>query len=170
VRGLAVCLVCCGVGLGAWPVVAEAGVSSGEGASPVEGGGAPVSLLGGGLVVPGSPTEAEQLRAQAEAKRNAPEAVGGREASRTTYEGLSPAQAQQVDGEAFGGVIDDPAGGPPRLPAGESITGFPTDNAAKVLPNDTPPPSLLGIPTDTRGAFGSNPPPASTNPRSTAVR
>ena len=34
-------------------------------------------------------------------------------------------------GEAFPAVVEEPAGGPPKLPAGQSITGYLTDNAAQ---------------------------------------
>ena len=70
---------------------------------------------------------------QAEAaKRDSPEAVVAREASRTKFEGLNAGQAASVAGEAFPAVVDDPAGGPPKLLAGKSIIGYSTDNAAQV--------------------------------------
>ncbi|HXN39939.1 MAG TPA: Ig-like domain-containing protein, partial [Solirubrobacteraceae bacterium] len=94
--------------------------------------GEPAGSLSGVLVTPGSPTEAEQLYAQAEAKRSSPQAAAEREASRTEFEGLDGEQAGHVDGEAFPGVVDEPAGGPPKLSAGESIKSYLSDDAAQV--------------------------------------
>jgi streptogramin lyase len=131
VRGLAACLLCCGVALGVSPVVALGEATPSE-VLPVGEGSGSSSSLESSLVIPGSPTEAEQLRAQEEAKRSSPEAVAEREASQTKFEGLDTEQATKVASEAFPAVVDEPAGGPPQLPVGESITGFPTDNAAEV--------------------------------------
>jgi RHS repeat-associated protein len=52
--------------------------------------------------------------------------------SETKFEGLDGEQAEKVDGEAFPKLISEPAGGPPKLVAGESIMGYPADNAAQV--------------------------------------
>ena len=133
-RWLTRCLVCCvtglvsAVGLIGIPAVAFAGASS---SSSAEGSGAS-SSLGGPLVTSGSPVEGEQSAAQEQAKLSSPEAVAAREASRTTFEGLNAGQAASLDGEAFPAVVDGLAGGPPKLPAGLSIVGYPTDNAAQV--------------------------------------
>jgi hypothetical protein len=130
-RRLAVYLGCCCVaGLAISPVAALGTGSSAEGAS-AEGTGAS-SSLGGALVTPGSPTQGEQAQAAEEAKLSSPEAVAAREESRTKFEGLDGAQAREEDGTAFPAVINEPAGGPPKLAAGESITGYPLDNAAQV--------------------------------------
>ncbi len=123
---LVACLVCCTVGLAVSPVSAL-----GESSGPAEGSGAS-SSLGGSLVIAESPTEGEEVQAQREAKLSSPEAVAAREASRTKFENLDTEQAAKVAGEAFPAVIDEPAGGPPRLPAGQSITGYLSDNAASV--------------------------------------
>ncbi|MGD1056428.1 MAG: hypothetical protein ABR992_03350 [Solirubrobacteraceae bacterium] len=88
------------------------------------------SSLAGSLVTSGSPAEGEELQAGEEAKLASPEAVAVREASRTRFENLNTEQAAKVAGEAFPTMIDDPAGGPPKLPAGQSITRFPADNVA----------------------------------------
>jgi DNA-binding beta-propeller fold protein YncE len=125
-RLLAVCLVlCCVTGLAASPVALGEGSSSGEGSGAS-------SSLGGGLVTPGSPTEGEQAQAADEAKRSSPEAVAAREESQTKYENLNGEQAARVTREAFPAVVNEPAGGPPKLPAGQRITGYPTDNAAQI--------------------------------------
>ena len=67
-----------------------------------------------------------------EAKLVAPEEVRLREESQTKFEGMNPGQAATLAGESFPELIDQPDGGPPRLPTGESITGYPADNAAQV--------------------------------------
>lgn len=103
----------------------------GEGTSTRGGPGAS-SSLGGSLVTPGSPTQGEQAQAAEEAKLASPNTVAETEASRTKFEGLDTEAAIKLAGEAFPAVIDDPAGGPPKLPAGQSITGFPADDAAQV--------------------------------------
>ncbi len=124
-RLLVACLLCCVIGLlgAAAPVLGE-GVSSG--------GGSDASPLGGALVVPGSPTEGQQARAAEEAKLSSPEAVTAREESRTKYENLDAEQVAKVAGETFPAVINELAGGPPKLPVGEAITAFPADDAAQV--------------------------------------
>jgi streptogramin lyase len=124
-RSLVVCLACLtGLAVGSPAAFAE-------GSSPAEGTGAS-SSLDGSLVTPGSPVEGEQSAAQEQAKLSSPEAVAAREASRTTFEGLNAGQAASLDGEAFPAVVDGLAGGPPKLPAGQSIVGYSTDNAAQV--------------------------------------
>ncbi|HXC45407.1 MAG TPA: hypothetical protein VNU24_02280, partial [Solirubrobacteraceae bacterium] len=82
--------------------------------------------------MPGSPLESEELGAQERASLSNPEAVVAREVSQTKYENLSTEEAEKVDGEAFGSVFDEVAGGPPPLEAGQSITGYPADNVAQV--------------------------------------
>ena len=67
-----------------------------------------------------------------EARRDSPEAVAERETSRSAFADLDDAQAAKVDGEALPRLLDDPAGGPPRLPSGESISAYLSGNAAKV--------------------------------------
>ncbi len=61
-----------------------------------------------------------------------PEAVAEREASRLKFSGLNGEQAKTVAGDSFAGAIDEPAGGPPKLPVGEKITGFANTNVAQV--------------------------------------
>jgi hypothetical protein len=91
-----------------------------------------VSLREGPLVIPGSLGEAEQLKAEQEDKLTNPEAVTVREESRMKFSGLGTEQASKVDGEAFSAVIDEPDGGPPRLPEGQSITGYVSANVGQV--------------------------------------
>ncbi len=67
-----------------------------------------------------------------EARRVSPEATVERRESQTIYEGLSTEESARLDGQVFPGVIDQPDGGLPHLPKGESVTGYPTDNAAQV--------------------------------------
>ncbi len=125
-RTPAICLLCGLAGLAGSPVVAL-----GNGASPAEASGA-LSPLGGPLVSSGSPVEGEELQAAREAKLASPAAVAEREASRTKFEHLNAEQAERVAGEAFPVVVDEAAGGPPRLPVGQSIVGFPSDYAAQL--------------------------------------
>lgn len=126
VRLLTVCLACCLTGLAAAPMTAL-GESSPSGA-----GSGASSSLGSSLVTPGSPTGSEQAQSAEQAKLASPEAVTAREESNTKFEGLNSEQAAALASQALPAVIDEPAGGPPKLPAGESITGYPTDDAAQV--------------------------------------
>jgi RHS repeat-associated protein len=120
-------MACCATGLMVSPVTAL-----GEGSPTVEGTGASSPSLGSPLVTPGSPIEGQQAQAAEEAKLANPESVAAREASQTKYEGLSGEAAQKLAGEAFPAVIDEQAGGPPKLPAGQQITSYLNDNAARV--------------------------------------
>ncbi len=88
--------------------------------------------LGGALVVSGAPTESEELRAAADAELGSPEAVAARVESRTEFEGQDSEQAEKTASEAFATVIEERAGGPPRLPAGQLITGFVDADTARV--------------------------------------
>ena len=119
-RTLVVCLVCCALGLMVSPVAAL-----GEPAA------APSSLESQ-LVTPESVVEGEERTAAEESKLTSPEAVAAREASRTEFENLNTEQATKIASEAFPAVIDEPSGGPPKLPAGQSITGYVTDYAAQI--------------------------------------
>ena len=92
------------------------------------------SLTGAPLVVAGADhlVGGEQSRAAREAKRRNPAAVAARQASRTSFAGLTPAQAASEARTAFPGLIEHPAGGAPQLPAGQRITGFANAYAAQV--------------------------------------
>ena len=133
VRALVVCLLAC-VGVGCWSagvsVAYAAGVPGASLGALVSG----VGVLGGGLVVPGVQVldEEQQVLDAREARWSSPGAVVGREVSRTAYRGLSARQAMRVAAQAFPGVVDEEAGGPPRLPAGQRIVGYPADDAARV--------------------------------------
>jgi RHS repeat-associated protein len=120
-------MACCVTGLAVSPVTAFA-----DGSPSVEGTGASSSSLGSPLVTPGSPTEGQQAQAAEEAKLANPEAVAAREESQTKYESLSGEAAQKLAGEAFPAVINEQAGGRPKLPAGQQITSYLNDNAARV--------------------------------------
>jgi DNA-binding beta-propeller fold protein YncE len=80
-------------------------------------------VLGGPLVIAGSPTEGEELRARSQAKRDSPEAFAVREQSRTKYEGLG-VQAARVDRAVFPGLIEQRAGGAPRFPRGVRLLRY----------------------------------------------
>ena len=108
------------------------GVASAEGGSGS--GGAGGSLLEGPL---GSSESQSLLGGQAareaeEVQRTSPEAVIARQESQTEYEGLGAEVAAKLAGEVFPGVVGHPAGGPPQLPEGQSITHFIGANAAQV--------------------------------------
>ena len=92
------------------------------------------SVLGGSFATPGMQlvAGAEQAQAAVEARRLSPGAVAARVESQSKYAGLSGADAAKLAREAFPGVVGEPAGGPPRLPAGESIVGYPAVNVARV--------------------------------------
>jgi RHS repeat-associated protein len=74
----------------------------------------------------------EANRYAAESHRSSPEAIIARAISRTAYQRLNAAQARRVSTEAFPALVNLPAAGPPNLPAGEHITGFPAANVASV--------------------------------------
>ncbi len=76
--------------------------------------------------------EGEQVGAAEEAHRRSPEALVAREESRTKFEHLGTAQALRVARDAFPGVVNEPAGGAPRLPSGERIVKYNASNAAAV--------------------------------------
>jgi RHS repeat-associated protein len=84
------------------------------------------------LSVPGSPTEAEQVVAEKQARLASPQAVAEREVSRTKYQNLNPSQAANVAQEIFAEMVEGAAGGPPVLPAGQTITGYLTDHTAQL--------------------------------------
>jgi DNA-binding beta-propeller fold protein YncE len=92
------------------------------------------SLLGGSLTVPEMELldGGEQAQDAAEARRLSPAAVVAREESQSKYAGLSGVGAAKLAQEVFPAVIRVPAGGPPNLPSGESIVGFPAVNLARV--------------------------------------
>ena len=74
----------------------------------------------------------EGVAAAEEAHRDSPEAVVAREESQTKFDHLDREQAAKLAAEVFPKLVDDPAGGPPRLPDGQKLTGFVSDQAATV--------------------------------------
>jgi RHS repeat-associated protein len=121
---LAVGFFCC-VGLFCSPALASGGGSPAAESSGLAGN--PLVVPGAGLLV-----GAQQQEASEEARLRSPEAVRAREESETKFEALSPGEAAKLAGEAFPALIEDPAGGPPPLPAGESIVGFASDTSAEL--------------------------------------
>jgi hypothetical protein len=118
---VAACVGCC-VGVVGWPASASA-----EGSSSSVGG---VSLLGDPLVVAAAEPLVVSQSAEAEAVvRTSPEAVAAREASSSSYEGLDAEASEKLVGEADPRLVNEPLGGPPRLPVGERIVSFPADDA-----------------------------------------
>jgi YD repeat-containing protein len=124
VRRLAVCWMCC-VGL----VFGCVSVSSAS--TPIGGG----SAFGVGLVVPAEQLldGGEEVRAAEEARRASSQAFVTREVSQTAYSQLSAVQARKLDAEAFPGLVGEPSGGPPAVPIGEKIVGYPADNVAQLV-------------------------------------
>lgn len=118
--------------------LALGGASSAAAVSAVERNGGGVApggpLLGAPLVAP----SVDQLlggqgsRAAREARRSSPVAVAERQAARSKYEGLTPARSASAARAAFPDLIEQPAGGAPRLPTGQRIVRYPTDHAAQV--------------------------------------
>ena len=121
------CLVFALVGL---PLCAATASAEGSSASA----GAGRSPLEGPLVVSGSQSllGGESVSNAEEARLASPEAAAAREESQTKYEGLSNEESAKLAGEAFPAVIDDAAGGPPPLPAGERLGAMIDANAAQV--------------------------------------
>jgi hypothetical protein len=126
-NSLAVCMGFCLMALAVALPVAFA-----EGSSALSATGGPP--LESALVVPGAQLllGGEGVRDAEEARLSSPEAVRAREESETKYESLDGEEAVKLAGERFPVLVDEPAGGPPKLPAGESITSFPSANAAQV--------------------------------------
>ncbi len=109
------------------PCLACADVAPSESSRTAEAG--PLSTS---LASPTSPLASEQLQAEREAQLASPQAVAEREASRTKFSNLGPEQAVKTDAESFPALISERAGGPPKLPAGQSIAGYLSDYAASV--------------------------------------
>jgi YD repeat-containing protein len=74
----------------------------------------------------------EQLRQEMQTLRASPHAVQARKASQTKYQALDAVQARAVDDDAFPTQIANPAGGPPKLPAGQQITQFENADVAQI--------------------------------------
>ncbi len=94
----------------------------------------PDSRFGPALVIASAQAllRGEQVADQRAADRADPTAVALRQASRTRYERLDPAQARGLAARAFPALFDASEGGPPRLPRGERITHFITTKAAEI--------------------------------------
>ena len=80
----------------------------------------------------GSPDAGEEVQAQEQATLTNPEVIRVREESQTKYEHLNSEQVATLAEQTFPTIMDDLAGGQPRLPVGAKIVGFPTNNAAQV--------------------------------------
>ncbi|HTB69982.1 MAG TPA: DUF6531 domain-containing protein [Solirubrobacteraceae bacterium] len=135
-RRLTVSLLCCVAGLVVPPATTLGASSSPEGSSHSASAVGTYSPLGAPLVVPGSPTEGEQLQAGEEASRTTPEAAQLREDSESAYEDLSVQAGKALTASTDPGLVKDTVGGPPALPEGERIVGFPTDFAMSVNGED----------------------------------
>jgi streptogramin lyase len=118
--------------------LALGGASSAAAVSAVERNGGGVApggpLLGAPLVAPpvDQLLDGQGSRAAREARRSSPVAVAERQAARSKYEDLTTARSASAARAAFPELIEHPAGGAPRLPAGQRIVRYPTDHAAQV--------------------------------------
>jgi streptogramin lyase len=74
----------------------------------------------------------QQSQAARQARRSSPAAVAQRQAARSSFEGLSPTAAAGEARSAFPGLIEQPAGGVPKLASGAHIVHYATDHAAQV--------------------------------------
>lgn len=97
----------------------EMGVEAGEWG--VEG------LFSGSLVILGPSAEAELSEAANAVRLASPAAAIAREESATAYEGLSVAESASLAKRLLPKLMNDPNGGPPKLPEGVKRTGFPSD-------------------------------------------
>ena len=138
-RWLARVLACCVagvVGLLVW--VGLPGVFGGSGVSAVadtgSSGGGVQSIPLESLVVPGVQPldEGQQAVAAQRARHSSSASYVARIRSRTEFEHLGTAGAAQVAREAFPEVVDDPAGGPPQLPAGTKLVRYLAPTAAQL--------------------------------------
>ena len=102
----------------------ESSVLGGTGSSAVE---SPLVAPGVDQLLGGQPA-----REVEEARRASPEAVAAREESENEYGGMTGEEAKRLDGETFSSLVVEPSGGPPKLPSGESVTGFPSANVEQV--------------------------------------
>jgi RHS repeat-associated protein len=124
--------------------VQEAAGASGEAAggslqAPAQGAGtapAPsgwsLSLASNPLLIEAAPTESEQLSSTESARLASPEAVQAREESQTAYSGMGSGESEQLAGQAFPGLVQQPDGGLPVLAQGQRLVGFPSDFSATV--------------------------------------
>ncbi|HEX4466960.1 MAG TPA: SMP-30/gluconolactonase/LRE family protein [Solirubrobacteraceae bacterium] len=93
----------------------------------------PVSLgLSSPLLISGAPDEGAMRGAEEAARRANPESVATRIASAAAFANLTNAQAVAVAKSAFPTTIDEPAGGPPKLPAGQHIVAFLNEHVAQI--------------------------------------
>jgi streptogramin lyase len=89
---------------------------------------------GGSLVAPSTDQliGGEGSRAARAARRTDPRAIAARRAARTRFENLSPARSSELARAVFPALVEDPAGGAPRLGRGQRIVHYRTAHAAEV--------------------------------------
>lgn len=97
-------------------------------------GGAAASSLAHPLAVEGvQPLIGDEgLLNEKKAELLTPESVNQRAGSVNAYEGLSSSEALSLSNRAFPSVSGEVDGGPPSLPEGQRVVGFPTDFAMSV--------------------------------------
>ncbi len=134
-RRLACCAGVCALSFIVWVALGVLDVGGGGVATasvfPV---GSPSTMALQSLVVPAVQQldQGQQMEDARQAERNSSGAYVARLRSRTEFEHLASAQAARVTREAFPGVVDEPAGGPPKLPAGDRILKYVASNAVTV--------------------------------------
>ncbi len=121
------CSMCSLIGFALWCAGAQAAVRTGAAAA----GRTPLVRP---LVIPGAELFFGGQEARAQWVRWAsPGAVIAREESLTRFAHLGAAQASALARRTFSELVNDSAGGTPRLPAGGRLVGFAGANVAKVL-------------------------------------
>ncbi len=96
---------------------------------------ASAASLGGPLVVGGpwlGEVSGESMAAAEEVQRVNPEAFVARQRSRSAYMHMDTASAAELDHRAFSRMVDERAGGLPRLPADEHVGRFLSTSAAQL--------------------------------------
>src|SRR6202167_1249289 len=123
VKLLGVCLI-----LSALGVTVNVGVAVAASTSSLVG--PPLAIEGVQPLIGG-----EGVSNERKAELSTPECVDQRTGSADAYEGLSPSEALSLSNKAFPSLSGKADGGPPGLPEGQRVVGFPSDFAMSVEGN-----------------------------------
>lgn len=74
----------------------------------------------------------EGMSNERKAELSTPESVNQRTGSANAYEGISPSEALSLSNKTFPSLSSEADGGPPSLPEGQRVAGFPSDFAMSV--------------------------------------
>lgn len=88
------------------------------------------AVLSGSLVVPGSPSEGEQVAATRAAELASPGSISRLEESQTKFDGVSSTQAAHIAAESFPSEIEH--AGTPALPANATLDDYLSPTAAQI--------------------------------------